>query len=193
MTALWTLAKERRAALLPLAAIFFAMCVFVVVPAVLAFRAQSEDTRQALHQLAVYRAEAGIRPALERELKEARQRLSSVPGQIAGTNAPLAQAALQSDVKALVDRNGGNIVSAQIVPTTKTDGFETISVQYDLVVPVTRLSDLMYAIESHTPYLFIDGASISMPQIWQPGDAQAAEPKVEVRWTIHGYRWVGGK
>lgn len=193
MTALRILAKERRAALLALGAILAAICVFVVVPTVLAFRAQSDDTKEALHQLAVYRAEAGMRPALERELKEARQRLSSVPGQIAGTNAPLAQATLQSDVKSLVDRNGGNIMSAQIVPAKKTNGFEAISVQYDLVVPVTRLGDLVYAIESHTPYLFIDDATVSMTQIWQQADAQATEPKVEVRWTVHGYRWVGGK
>lgn len=193
MNGLRVLLKRRGIALLTLGAAFCTACALVIVPAVLAFRAQSDDIALALHQLAVYRAEAGTRPALERELKEARQRLSSVPGQIAGTNAPLAQAVLQNDVKTIVDRAGGNILSAQIIPATKANGFETIAIQYDLVVPITRLVGLTYAIESHTPYLFIGDADISTPQVWQPGDTPMPEPKLEVRWTIRGYRWVGGK
>lgn len=193
MNGLRALLKRHGIALLTLGAAFCTASALVIVPVALAFRAQSDDTALALHQLAVYRADADMRPVLEKGLKEARQRLSSVPGQIAGTNAPLAQAVLQNDVKTIVDRNGGNIISAQIVPATKTNSFETIAVQYDLVVPITHLVDLTYAIESHTPYLFIGDADISMPQIWQPGDTQMPEPKLEVRWTIRGYRWVGGK
>lgn len=159
--------------------------------AVSAFVGQAADIEGSLHRLAVYRAEAALRPALEAEVKSARQRLAALPGQVAGTSAPLAQASLQSAVKALVDQNGGEIRSAQVIPATRSNGFETIAVQYDLVLPVTHLSALAYAIESNAPDLFIDDADITMPQNWQPGNPQAPEPEVEVRWTIHGYRWVG--
>ncbi|MDE2075281.1 MAG: hypothetical protein KGJ81_17755 [Alphaproteobacteria bacterium] len=187
--------EQRTPTLLGVGAGAFLVVVLIVVLAggAIAYGFVQQDTElgEELHSLARYRAEAGLRPGLQNQIKTARQQLASIPGQIAGTSAPLAQAALQNAVKTIVDQNGGEIRSAQIVPATRANGFETIAVQYDLVVPVTHLSAMAYAIESSTPYLFIDDADITMPQNWQPEPPQAPEPEVEVRWTIHGYRWVG--
>ncbi|MDE3116743.1 MAG: hypothetical protein KGL26_14160 [Pseudomonadota bacterium] len=187
--------EQRTPTLLGVGAGAFLVVVLIVVVTggaiAYGFVEQDAEIGEALHGLALYRAEASLKPSLQSQIQAVRQHLAALPGQVSGTSAPLAQAALQNAVKTIVDQNGGEIRSAQIVPASRANGFETIAVQYDLVVPVTHLSTFAYAIESSTPYLFIDDADITMPQNWQPGTPQAPEPQVEVRWTVHGYRWVG--
>lgn len=158
----------------------------------LIFLIQNREIDNSLNTLALYRAQVGRQPALGAQLTEYKQHLATLPGQINGTSAPLAQAALQNDVKMISDQNGGEIRSAQTLPPTRENGFETIAVQYDLVVPFSRLEDLAYAIESHAPYFYIDDVDIVIPQTWQTASTDVQDPRVEVRWTIRGYRWVGG-
>ena len=160
---------------------------------VLVFGGQSAETMDAVHQLAVYRAEAAMRPELETALKQARLKAAAVPGLITSDSVALAQAQLQDEVKSIVTENQGEVRTAQIVPATNVDGFEVIAIQYDLAVPMAKLRDLIYAIETRTPYLFVDDADIVSQQDWQSGDPQAANPTLDVRWTIRGYRWSAGK
>jgi general secretion pathway protein M len=159
----------------------------------LAFGGQSAETTDAVHQLAVYRAEVAMRPELEAALKQSRQKAAAVPGLITSDSVALAQAQLQDEVKAIVTDNQGEVRTAQIVPATNVDGFEVIAIQYDLAIPMAKLRDLIYAIETRTPYLFVDDADIISQQDWQSGDPQAANPMLDVRWTIRGYRWSDAK
>lgn len=110
------------------------------------------------------------------------------PGLIKTSSADLAAAQIQTDLKNLVHANTGEIRTAQTAPVVKTGGFETIAVAYDLTVPLSHLRALTYAIESHTPYLFLDNVEISAPQA--AGSATQSEPTLELRWTVHGYRWA---
>jgi len=157
------------------------------------FGGQSEETTDGVHQLAVYRAEVAMRPELEAALAQARQKAAAVPGLIASDSVALAQAQLQDEVKSIVTDNQGEVRTAQIVPATTVDGFQVIAIQYDLAVPMAKLRDLIYAIETRTPYLFVDDADIISQQDWQSGDPQAANPMLDVRWTIRAYRWSAAK
>lgn len=192
MIELRTWLKERDRAVVAPLAMLGAAVLALVGGCVLIFLMQDREIDESLNTLAIYRAQVDRRPTLETQLKEYRQRLATLPGQIIGTSAPLTQAALENDVKSISDQNGGEIRSAQTLPPTREKGFETIAVQYDLVVPFSRLEDLTYAIESHTPYFYIDDVDIVIPQIWQAPSTGVQDPRVEVRWTIRGYRWVGG-
>jgi hypothetical protein len=157
------------------------------------FGGQSEETTDGVHQLAVYRAEVAMRPELEAALRQARQKAAAVPGLITSDSVALAQAQLQDEVKSIVTDNQGEVRTAQIVPATNVDGFEVIAIQYDLAVPMAKLRDLIYAIETRTPYLFVDDADIIAQQDLQSGDPQPINPMLDVRWTIRGYRWSGAK
>jgi general secretion pathway protein M len=160
---------------------------------VLVFGGQSAETTDAVHQLAVYRAEIAMRPELETALKDLRQRAAATPGLITSDSVALAQAQLQDEVKSIVTDNQGEVRTAQIVPSTTVDGFQVIAIQYDLGVPMAKLRDLIYAIETRSPYLFVDDADIVAQQDWQSGDPQPTNPMLDVRWTIRGYRWSGAK
>jgi Type II secretion system (T2SS), protein M subtype b len=180
--------KSRTAALaaLGLAALLFA--VVVIVPIWAAFAAQSDEMQESLRQLGFYRAEIASRPKLEAELAALNTQGASVPGVLPGDSTALAQAALQSQIKTLIEANKGQLRSIQMLPPTQKGGFEVVAAQCDVELPMSALKDLAAAIGAHMPYLFIDDASIGAPQI-EPDQANARPPTLDLRWTMHGYRW----
>jgi hypothetical protein len=185
--------RGRRGALIAAGSAGALVLLLLVGLGILVFGGQSADTEEATQQLAVYRAEAATQPQLEAQLKEVRERAAQVQGLMASDSAALAQAQLQDEVKAIVTANQGEVRTANPVPISTTDGFQVIAIQYDLMVPMAKLSDLAYAIETHTPYLFIDEADITSQQDFQSGDPQTANPMIEIRLTLHGYRLGGTK
>jgi len=169
-----------------------AFALVIVAPVVAAFAAQNGDIDDMLQQLGSYRAEIAAKPALKTQLAELDRQGATVPGVIEGDTTALAQAQLQRQIKTLVEANQGTLRSVQAMSAIKRGGFETIAVQADLSVPISRLKALAYALSAHRPYLFVDEASISAP----PSDLdniQIHEQMLDVRWTVHGYRWVAQK
>lgn len=144
-----------------------------------------------LHELALLQARAESRPQVERALSVLRLQAASHPALLRGESDAIVQAALQSDIKSLVEADGGVVRSAFALPAVAADGLTLISVQYDITVPITKLRQLTYGIESHVPYLFVSAVDVTAPAAW-PADPKAAEPRVEMRWTVSGYRWSAG-
>jgi len=182
-----TFLKSRTAALIAcgIAAVLFLL--IVVTPVIAAFSAQSDEIESSLNQLGFYRAEIASKPALQARLKALNEKGASVPGVIDAGSTALAQAQLQSQIKALVEASSGSVRSMQIMPSSKQGGFEIIAVQCDLSVPERRLKDLAYAVAAHAPYLFVDEASVSAPEN-EPDNVQQ-QSTLDIRWTVHGYRW----
>jgi hypothetical protein len=184
--------RGRRGALLALGALVCLFLVLVTLPVTALFRSQAEDRRDALAQLAAYRAEEAERPELEARLAALQEGAKSVPGLLTASSADLAQAQLQSEMKELIDRSGGSLLSAQLLPPTKVKGFDSVAIEYDLTIPVSNFSSLVYAVETHVPYYFVDSADFVMPPNWRPNSPNQ-DPNLEMRWTIHAYRWRGSR
>jgi hypothetical protein len=184
--------RGRKGAFLALGAIVLLFAVVVALPVAALFRTQDDERAEALAQLAAYRAQDAQRPALVARLAALQQGAKSVPGLLTASSAALAQAQLQSDMKELIDRNGGALLSAQLLPPTKVKGFDSVAIEYDLTIPVSRFSSLVYAVETHTPYYFVDSADFVMPPNWRP-NPQGLDPSMEMRWTIHAFRWRGSR
>lgn len=176
------------------AAVIAGVVLFLVIgiPVGAAFWAEHSETEDALSQLALYRAEMGLKPKLEAELTAVQAQAASGTGLIVADDSALAEAQVQREMKSLVENNVGEVRSSQVASKKPAGGLEEISIQYDLSVPITRLNPLLYAIETHTPYLFIDHATISGGLAWQqpqPTGRKQPEPKLEVRLTVRAYRW----
>lgn len=185
--------RGRRGAFIALAAGIALIAIAIGLPAFMLFSAQAADIRDSENQIAAYQAEVAQRPELEARLHALQQSAQSVPGLLAGQSAALAQAQLQSDMKQLIERNGGALLSAQLLPPVDHNGFDVVSIAYDMTLPLSRIRTLMYAVETHTPFYFINDSDLIMPPNWKPGNPQNADPKMEVRWTVHAYRWSGRK
>ena len=179
----------RRAALAGLCVALAVLVLLIVLPVMAIYASQQQEKNDSLYQLAIFRAEAAMKPQLEAELLSLHQRGVSTPGLISADSVTLAQAQMERDIKGIVETNGGEIHSAQNGTSSRIGDLDLILIQYDLSIPVMRLSALTYAVESHTPYFFIDRADIAAPAGWQVGANAPAAPKLEIHWTIRGYRW----
>ncbi|HEY3779324.1 MAG TPA: type II secretion system protein GspM [Rhizomicrobium sp.] len=181
----------RRGAFIALGAVVLLFVIAVALPVAALFRGQAEDRKEALAQLAAYRTEEARRPALAAQLAALREGAKSVPGLLDASSAALAQAQLQSEIKERIDKNGGSLLSAQLLPPTTVKGFDSVAIEYDVTIPLSNFSALVYAVETHVPYYFIDSADFVMPPNWKPTNSATPDPAMEMRWTIHAYRWRG--
>jgi hypothetical protein len=184
--------RGRKGAFIAIGSLALLFLVLIALPLAAMFRSQAEDRAGALAQLEAYRAEEARRPALQARLAALQVGAKSVPGLLTAASAALAQAQLQSEMKNLIDQNGGSLLSAQLLPPTKVKGFDSVSIQYDVTIPLSRFSGLVYAVETHVPYYFVDTADFVMPPSWRPNSPQQ-DPSMEMRWTIHAYRWRGSQ
>ncbi|HEX3666358.1 MAG TPA: type II secretion system protein GspM [Rhizomicrobium sp.] len=182
--------RGRKGALLALGVVACLFVLLVALPVATLFRAQAEDRTDGVAQLNAYRALEAQRPALQARLASLQEGAKSVPGLLDATSADLAQAQFQSEMKGLIDKNGGSLLSAQLLPPTKVKGFDSVSIEYDVTIPLSNFSSLVYAVETHVPYYYVDSADLVMPPNWRPNSPNQ-NPSLEMRWTIHAYRWRG--
>lgn len=188
-----TAERQRLLALGILGLVLAAGWLVVVQPVIDAFLAQRDDIEQSQRMLAAYEARIAMKPLVQARLDALKRNESSSTGLIGGASAELAAANIQSLVKTLIESASGQVRSAQNLPPVSGDGFERIQIQYDVSVPMTKLKDMAYRIETATPYLFLDGIDLRAPESWDTSGVQADPPNVDIRWTVSGYRWTGAR
>ncbi len=100
-------------------------------------------------------------------LKEARKADDSKL--IEGQTPSLAAAALQDIVKNTVTGSGGTISSERVGKPETLGKFNVISVSIDTVLPDSRaLSDILYSLETRTPYLIVKEIDIRIRDYRNP-------------------------
>jgi hypothetical protein len=190
MIAIPAMLLGRKGALTVVALAAAAFSVLVAAPVFAAFEAQSEERDETLDQFATFRREVASEPALQHALAAVRIQAAAVPGLIRSATPALAEAQLQTEIKQIIEANAGDLRSSQALAPTSGNGFDRVAIQCDLTVPVAHLKDLLYAVEVHAPYFFIDHADISAPMMPQSDNTKSGEQVLEVRWTVHAYRWA---
>jgi hypothetical protein len=120
--------------------------------------------------LAKYIALISEKPELEKKLaalKEMRKTESSKF--IEGQTFSLAAASLQDMVKNIVTGKGGTISSERVGKPDDLGKFKIINVSIDAVLPDPKaLSDVLYSIESRTPYLVVKEIDIRNRNFKEP-------------------------
>jgi hypothetical protein len=182
--------RGRLLALSVLMGVFLAAWFLFVMPIAGAFADQSDGMDRSKRLIAAYQTEIASRKSLELQLSLIKQQETVSAGLIDGKNADLAAANMQNLVKAVIDSEQGQVHSAQNLPSSFFDGFERIAIQYDVSLPLNRLKDTAYRLETQLPYLFLDSIDIHMTEAWQSEGAANDPPPLQVRWTVHGYRGV---
>ncbi len=97
------------------------------------------------------------RPAIEKRLEILKEgRTSEMAKIIDAPTLNIAAAALQNIVKTSITARGGSIASERVEKADDLGKLKVINVSVDAVVPDTRaLSDVLFTLETHTPYLVI--------------------------------------
>ena len=127
---------------------------------------QSMKTRT----LEKYMAFIAEKPDMEKQLASLKEERKAEDSKlIEGQTISLAAASLQDIVKDTVSRSGGSISSERIVKPEDLGKFKTISVSIDTVLPDTRvLRDVLYSLETSTPYLAIKDVDIRVRNFRDP-------------------------
>jgi hypothetical protein len=110
------------------------------------------------------------KPQIEKRLaslKEARKADDSKL--VEGKTLSLAAASLQDMVKEIVTRSGGTISSQRVGKPEELGKFKVITVSIDTILPdPIALKDILYAIETQTPYLTIRDIDIRIRNFKDP-------------------------
>lgn len=116
-----------------------------------------EDQALKIKTLEKYTALINERPQLEKELNSLKEiRRADGPKLIEGQTLSLAAATLQDMVKGIIVERGGTISSERVGKPEDHGKFKIINVSIDAVLPDVRaLSDILYSIETRTPYLIV--------------------------------------
>ena len=120
--------------------------------------------------LGKYLALIAERPALEKktaELKE--QRKANDTNLMAGETLAIVAASLQDMIRTIVTSHGGTITSERAGKTEERETFSVINVTIDTVLPDARsLADVLYAIETRTPYLIVRDLDVRIRNMRAP-------------------------
>jgi hypothetical protein len=101
------------------------------------------------------------------ELKE--QRKANDMYLMDGQTLAIVAATLQDTIKTIVTSHGGTITSERAGKTEERDAFSVINVTIDTVLPDARsLADVLYAIETRTPYLIVRDLDVRIRNMREP-------------------------
>lgn len=110
------------------------------------------------------------KPDFEKKLVQMKdQRKAEDSKIIDAQTASLAAATLQNTVKALITGKSGTLSSERVERPEALGNFQLISVSVDAVLPdVKALTDVLYAIETQTPYLAVRELDARIRNINEP-------------------------
>lgn len=97
------------------------------------------------------------KPALEKQIAKLKEEQQADKTKlIEGQTLSLSAASLQETIKGIVTGRGGSISSERVGKPEDHGKFKVITVSIDAVLPDTRaLEDILFSIESRTPYLVV--------------------------------------
>ncbi|HXV22667.1 MAG TPA: type II secretion system protein GspM [Alphaproteobacteria bacterium] len=131
-----------------------------------------------------YARAAAARSQYEEQAQTLRAEQPNPDWFLEGQTDALAAAALQDRIGSMVQSAGAELRSIQAVSAVDEEGMWRVGISVELATKTAALLRLAYAIESGTPYLFINTAET----IADPSQGGIEDPTLIVRLEISGYR-----
>ena len=173
----------RRAAIVA-AGLILASVIGLVVLALGLWRGSQLRIRQNLEaEILAYRSRVNQAAGIATVEAEFEHRLRTAPALVHISDTPRAAAELQASVRQIAASCGGDVRSAQVLPFHRRGAFDVIAIQTEVVVPAAKLPALLYAVETHKPYIFVASADIVAPMKFDKDSI------FDVQWVLHAYRW----
>jgi general secretion pathway protein M len=98
-------------------------------------------------------------------------------------------------IKKMVTDAGGELISTQVIPERKEQQFTRIAVKVRMTGSTVALRDVLYALETGNPILFIENLNlrpIRIGQMRRPGAKAASVPdNLSVDFDVVGYMRAG--
>jgi hypothetical protein len=178
--------RSRALALALLVAAVVAVIVAIAVPVWLLNRHYDTALAENLDKLDRYRRIAGTRPQVVRE-SEAMAARDPHKFYLRAGGPALSAAQAQEAIRALVESSGGRLITIG-APVTHDDGrYRQVSINVQLTANIFAMLKILGSVESNTPYLFVDNATIrtQVPASYRP--APGADPEMFLQFDVYGY------
>lgn len=182
--------RSRQLAIGLLVALILGLVAVVAIPAYLMNRHYDRALAENLDKLDRYRRIAATRSEVARQLEAMRARDPRKFFLRSGA-AALSAAEAQESIRSLVESSGGHLITMG-APTPKEEGrYRKVTVNVQLTANIFALRKILGAIESNTPYLFVDNLLVrtQVPANFKP--APGAEPDMFVQFDVSGYALTG--
>lgn len=141
--------------------LILAVFSFLILPTWQAYADNREAIADQRYQLARLQAISQRRPELLRLENDLRRRQGEIGHIMQERSAPLAAAALQERVKAVVENSGGSVSSARVLPAVAEGAFQRVTVSVRLSLSNEALQTVIYELEAAVPYLVINNVTIN--------------------------------
>lgn len=182
--------RNRRLAVGLLAAAIVAVGAAVAIPVWMFHRYYDKVIAESSDRLERYRRVAAMRPELARQQEALRTK--DLRRFFLRSGAPAFSAAeAQEALRALVESSGARLITMQ-APNTKDDGrYRQVTVNVQMTATIFSLRRLLHAVESNTPYLFVDNLVVrsQVPGNFKP--PPGGEPEMFVQFDVAGYSLTG--
>lgn len=108
------------------------------------------------------------------------------PAYLQGPSEALVSADLQNRVKMVVQENGGELNSTQVLEPTSEETFRRLSVRVRMSGGSEALYKVLYALETERPFLFIDNIDINA-RTMRVREGQGETIELMVSFDLFGY------
>jgi len=160
-----------------------------LVPVWLLARGYDAEISLAERRLAAQRRLAAVGAGLEPEVEGLKRRGENDRRYLRSTSEALAGAELQGIVRRIVPPRGGEVLSTQLVGSQQEEGFTRATLKLKMRATLEQLVEIFYALETGTPYLFLDNVSVRARggiRFYGSGTRVPSEP-LEVELELSGY------
>lgn len=132
----------------------------LVRPVLLKYASYDEHIEQQRDHLERYARMMASKPSMEAELSRVNAAQAKSAHYLEQRSPALAATELQEKVEAAVEPSGGKIKSVQVLQAQDQGGFVRVPLKLQISGDMEALSEVLYALESTEPLLFIDDVSI---------------------------------
>ena len=116
-------------------------------------------------ELATLRERNGVEPHLRAQRRILTDPRRQAAHFIDGATIGVAEANLQKLLVEIIDRNGGQATSVQILPGTANGGTTRVSINLSIRADIVGLRGILHRIETGLPLLFVDQFSARAPAV----------------------------
>lgn len=182
--------QSRRLAIGLLLGAIVAIIAIVAIPLWMMHRHYDAALAENADKLERYRRLAGTRPQVAKQLEAMRAKDTQRFFLRSGA-ASLSAAQASEVLRALIEQQGGRLVTMG-APVSKDEGrHRLVTVNVQLIANIFALRKIFYALETATPYLFIDNLTVRTQVA--PGHrlTPGQEPEMFVNFDVSGYSQTG--
>lgn len=158
---------------------------FVVWPLAASYASSGSALATTREEIARYQRLLNELPALEAAVARLDDERPLGPYLLTGSNRALAAADLQRLLQEAAERHGVVILSLRVKTAVADGPLERISVEARLRAGVRELRDLLYFVETATPYLFVEDLGINVRRSRRTREPPSA---LEISMTLYGLR-----